>query len=64
MALTPTTSKLIAKHEKAYKVNLLTRKLVIKELFKQQQAELDKARLDGEQVVQQFKTILVGDARL
>jgi hypothetical protein len=46
MTLTPTTSKLIAKCKKAYKVNLLTRKLAIKELFKRQQAKLNKACLD------------------
>jgi archaellum biogenesis protein FlaJ (TadC family) len=64
MALTPTTSKLITKCEKAYKVNLLTSKLAIKELFKRRQAELNKVRLDRERVVQQFGTILVGDAKL
>ena len=64
MTLTPTTGKLIAKREKAHKVNLLTGKLAIEELFKRRQAELDKARLDGERIVQQFGTILVGDARL
>jgi hypothetical protein len=64
MNLTPTTGKLIAKREKAHKVNLLTSKLAIEELFKRQQAELDKVQLDGERIVQQFGTILVGDARL
>jgi hypothetical protein len=64
MPLTPTTGKLIAKREKAHKVNLLTRKLAIKELFIRRQAELDKARPNGERVVQQFGIILVGDARL
>jgi hypothetical protein len=52
MTLTPTASKLIAKQEKAHKVNLLTGKLAIKELFKRRQAELDKAHLDGERIVQ------------
>jgi hypothetical protein len=42
LTLTPTTSKLIAKREKTHKVNLLTSKLAIKELFKRRQAELDK----------------------
>ena len=64
MTLTPTTSKLIAKREKTHKVNLLTGKLAIKELFKRWQAKLNRARLDGERIVQQFGTILVGDARL
>jgi hypothetical protein len=64
MTLTLTTSKLIAKREKAYKVNLLTRKLAIEELFKRRQAKLDKVQLDGERIVQQFKTILVSDAKL
>jgi Skp family chaperone for outer membrane proteins len=64
MTLTPTTGKLIAKREKAHKVNLLTGKLAIEELFKRRQAELDKVRPDGERIVQQYGTILVGDARL
>jgi hypothetical protein len=64
MTLTPTTSKLIAKRKKARKVNLLTSKLAIEELFKRQQAKLDKVQPDGERIVQQFKTILVGNARL
>jgi hypothetical protein len=64
MTLTPTTGKLIAKRKKACKVNLLTGKLAIEELFKRRQAELDKVRPDRERIVQQFGTILVGDARL
>lgn len=48
----------------AKKLIKLTGKLTIEELFKIQQAELDKVRPDGERVVQQFGTILVGDARL
>ena len=44
------------------KVDLLTGKLAIEELFKKWQAELDKVRPDGERIVQQFETILVGDA--
>jgi hypothetical protein len=64
ITLTPTTGKLIAKREKAHKVNLSTGKLAIEELFKRRQAELDKVRLDGERIVQQYGTILVGDARL
>ena len=62
--LTPTTSKLIAKRENANKTNLLNSKLAIEELFKKRQAELDKMKPNGKQVVQQFGTILVGDARL
>jgi hypothetical protein len=62
--LTPTTGKLIAKRKKANKTNLLNGKLAIKELFKKRQAELDKLKPNSEQVVQQFGTILVGDARL
>ena len=46
------------------KVNLLTGKLAIEELFKKWQAELNKVRPDGERIVQQFETISVGDARL
>jgi hypothetical protein len=64
ITLTPTTGKLIAKQEKAHKVNLLNGKLAIEELFKRQQVELNKARPDRERIVQQFETILVGDARL
>jgi hypothetical protein len=62
--MSPTTGKLIEKREKAYKTMLLTGKLAIEELFKRRQAELDKNQLNGERTVQQFKTILVGDARL
>jgi hypothetical protein len=61
---TVTTSRLIEKWEKAYKITVLNSKLAIEELFKKRQAELDKVRLDGECIVQQFKTILVSDARL
>jgi hypothetical protein len=51
MTLTPTTGKLIEKREKANKLNLLTGKLAIDELFKKRQAELDKVRPNGERVV-------------
>lgn len=64
MTLTPTTGKLITKREKACKVNLLTGKLAIEELFKRRQAELDKVRPDRERIVQQFGTILVSNTRL
>jgi len=64
MSLTPTTGKLIEKREKAHKITTLNGKLAIEELFKKRQAKLDKARPDGERIVQQFGTILVGDARL
>jgi hypothetical protein len=64
MTLTPTTGKLIAKREKANKTNLLSGQLTIEELFKKQQAELYKIQPNGERIVQQFGTILVGDARL
>ena len=64
LTLTPTTSKLIEKREKANRTNLLTGKLAIEELFKKRQAELDKIRPNSKRVVQQFGTILVGDARL
>ena len=64
MTLTPTTSKLIEKHEKANKLNLLTGKLAIEELFKKQQAELNIVCPNGERVVQQYRTICVGYARL
>jgi hypothetical protein len=42
----------------------LNGKLAIEELFKKRQAELDKVRPDSEHIVQQFGTILIGDARL
>ncbi len=64
MSLSPTTGRLIAKREKAYKTIVLSGKLAIEELFKKRQAELDKQQPNGERVVQQFGTILVGDARL
>jgi hypothetical protein len=64
MLLSPTTGKLIEKREKAYRTMLLIGKLAIEELFKKQQAELDKNQQNGEWTVQQFGTILVGDARL
>ena len=51
LTLIPTTGKLIEKREKANRTNLLTGKLAIEELFKKQQAELDKIRLNGERVV-------------
>ena len=62
--LTPTTGRLLEKRDKANKLNLLTSKLAIEELFKKRQAELDKIRPNGERVVQQFGTIKVGDAHL
>ena len=64
LTLTPTTSKLISKREKAHKTMLLSGKLAIEELFKKRQAELDKNQPNGERVVQPYGTILVGDARL
>jgi hypothetical protein len=64
LILTPTTGKLIAKREKANKTIQLNGKLAIEELFKRRQAELDKIQPNGERIVQQFETILVGDARL
>jgi hypothetical protein len=64
LTLTPTTGRLVAKREKANKTIQLNGKLAIKELFKRRQAELDKIQPNGERIVQQFGTILVGDARL
>jgi hypothetical protein len=64
MSLSPITGKLIEKREKANKTMLLSGKLAIEELFKKRQAELDKNQPNGERVVVQYGTILVGDARL
>jgi hypothetical protein len=64
MSLSPTTGKLIEKREKAHKIMLLSGKLAIEELYKKRQAELDKNHPNGERVVVQYGTILVGDARL
>jgi len=64
MPLSPTTVWLIEKREKANQTLNLSGKLAIEELFKRQQAEQEKVRPKGERHVQQFGTILVGDARL
>ena len=64
MPLSPTTVRLIEKREKANQTLNLSGKLAIEELFKRQQAEQEKVRPRGERHVQQFGTILVGDARL
>jgi hypothetical protein len=64
LTLTLTTSKLIAKRKKANKTIQLNGKLAIEELFKRRQVELNKIQPNGERIVQQFRTILVGDARL
>ena len=64
LSLSPITVRLIEKREKASKTLKLSGQLAIKELYKKKQVELDKTRPNGERHVQQFGTILVGDARL
>jgi hypothetical protein len=64
LSLSPTVAQVIEKREKALKTAKLSGQLAIEELYKKRQAELDKVRPNGERTVQQFGTILVGDARL
>lgn len=64
LALSPIVAKVIKKCEKASKTLQLSGQLAIKELYKKRQAELDKNQPKGKQDIQQFRTILVSDARL
>ena len=64
LSLSPTTARLIEKHEKASRTLKLSDQLTIKELYKKKQTELDRTQHNDERHVQQFGTILVGDARL
>ena len=64
LSLSPTTARLIEKREKASRTLKLSDQLAIEELYKKKQAELDRTQHNGERHVQQFGTILVGDARL
>ena len=51
LTLTLTTSRLVAKREKANKTIQLNSKLAIEELFKRRQAELNKIQPNGERIV-------------
>jgi len=64
LSLSPTVARVIEKREKASKTLQLSGQLAIEELYKKRQAELDKNRPKSERHIQQFRTILVGDARL
>lgn len=64
LSLSPTVARVIENHEKASKILQLSGQLAIKELYKKRQAESDKNQPKGERHIQQFRTILVGDARL
>jgi len=64
LSFSSTTARLIEKCEKTSKILKLSDQLAIEELYKKKQTELDRTQHNGEQHVQQFGTILVGDARL
>lgn len=64
LALSLTVAKIIKKREKASKTLQLSGQLAIKKLYKKRQAELDKNQPKGQQHLQQFRTILLSDARL
>ena len=64
LSLSPIIVRLIQKREKASKTLKLSGQLAIEELYKKKQAELNKTQSNDERHIQQFGTILVGDARL
>ena len=64
LTISPTVARVIEKREKASKTLQLSGQLAIEELYKKRQAELNKNQPKGERHIQQFGTILVGDARL
>jgi DDE superfamily endonuclease len=64
LSLSPTVARVYEKREKASKTLKLSGQLAIEELYKKRQEELDKARLNRDRHIQQFRTILVRDARL
>jgi hypothetical protein len=64
LSLSPIVVRVYEKRKKASKTIKLSGQLAIEELYKKRQQELDKIRPNGERYIQQFGTILVGDARL